>query len=176
MARSIDEDPLMAFNFALVEVPTVSLLPVAFPLKTGQAVGDQTLVSFQSIDIPTMQIQTRKIQEGNWPYTHTVLLSATQTGQVKIKQAVTPANVDFFLWFSQAVTGKSGSAPRRSFVVIHTRADKVIPRREIFLWDCIPVEWKPASDFNASSNEVSIEEITLECNRVEVLPGIIAGS
>lgn len=173
MARSIDTDPLMTYNFALVEVPVPSAFPVAFPIKTGQSVVDGNLVSFQSIEIPSMQIQTKKIQEGNWPYQHSVLMSATQTGQVKIRQAVTQLNVDFFIWFSQAVLGTIFSAPRRNFVVIHTSADKFIPRREIFLWDCVPVEWKPSSAFEAGRGEVAIEELTLDCNRIEVLPGIV---
>src|SRR5277367_2283018 len=98
MARSIDTDVLMSFNFALLDIPVpVPLAPVAFPLKAGQSAINQTLLSFQSIEIPSMTIQTKKIQEGNWPFQHTVLLSAVQTGQVKIRQAVTPLNIDFFI-------------------------------------------------------------------------------
>jgi phage tail-like protein len=172
MARSIDTDPLMSFNFALIEVPVLAVPPVAFPIKSGQSILDGSLLSFQSIEIPSMVIQTKKIQEGNWPFQHSVLLSAVQTGQVKIRQAITPINVDFFVWFTQAVLGARGSAPRRDFIVVQTRADKVIPRREIFLWGCIPVEWKPSTELDAGKNEIAIEELTLECNRVEVLPGI----
>lgn len=177
MARSIDTDPLMSFNFALIDVPVPVLPgpPVAFPMKSGQSLLDGTLLSFQSIEIPPMTIQTKKIQEGNWPFQHTILMSSVQTGQVKIRQAVTPLNVDFELWFTTAVFGLPGTAPRRDFVVVQTRADKVIPRREIFLWGCIPVEWKPTSELDAGKAEMSIEELTLECNRIEVLPGIPGG-
>lgn len=175
MARSIDTDVLMSFNFALLDIPVPTLAAVAFPVKAGQSAINQTLLSFQSIEIPSMTLQTKKIQEGNWPFQHSVILSAVQTGQVKIRQAVTPLNVDFFLWFHQAVYGSTLGAPRRNFVVVQTRADKTIPRREILLYDCIPVEWKPSTTLDAARGEVAIEELTLDCNRIEVLPGITTG-
>jgi len=176
MARAHDDlqEPLSSFNFALIEIPVPSLAPVAFPIKTGFSIGDKNLVSFQSIQIPDMTIQTRRLQEGNNPFSHTLLMSASQTGQVRIRQAVTPLNVDFYLWFTQAISGISVGAPRRNFIVVHTRQDKLIPRREIFLWDCVPVGWLPSSELNANSSEVCIEELVLECNRVEVLPGIVS--
>lgn len=173
MARSFDTDPLLVYNFALLEVPTPTPpFVVAFPIKTATSVLDGNLLSFQSISIPSMTLQTKKIQEGNWPFMHSVPISAVQTGQVKIRQAVTALNIDFFTWFSQAVSGTTLGSPRRNFVVIHTRQDKVVPRREIFLWDCIPVEWRPSTELNASANEIAIEELTLDCNRIDVLPGI----
>jgi|SRR5581483_3615613 len=174
MARSFDTDPLLVYNFALLEVPTPTVpFAVAFPIKTAEAVLDQNLLSFQSISIPSMTLQTKKIQEGNWPFVHSVPISAVQTGQVKIRQAVTALNIDFFTWFSQAVSGAAiVGSPRRHFVVVHTRQDKFVPRREIFLWDCVPVEWRPSTELNASANEIAIEELTLDCNRIDVLPGL----
>lgn len=173
MARSFDSDPLEAFNFALLEVPVLGI--PAFPIKAGESALDQSLVSFQSISLPTMTLQTRKYQEGNWPFQHSIILNQVQTGQVKITQAVTSLNIDFWQWFMQAVSGDrtlGQSAPRRHFAVIHTKSDKIIPRRTIILWDCIPVEIKPSSDLDASKSEICIEELTMECNRWDIVPGI----
>lgn len=173
MARSIDTDVLMSFNFALIDIPVLApLFPVAFPIKAGQSALNGQLLSFQSIDVPAMTLQTKRIQEGNWPFLHMVPMGFLQTGQVKIRQAVTAQNFDFFIWLNQAIYGQAFTAPRRNFMVIQTRADKTVPQREYILWDCIPVEWKPSSTFDASRGDISIEELTLECNRVEVLPGV----
>jgi phage tail-like protein len=173
VARSIDSDVLLSYQFGLVEIPVPApLFPVAFPVKAGQSAISGHLLSFQSIEVPSMTLQTKRIQEGNWPFMHQVPMGFLQTGQVKIRQAVTAINFDFFLWFTQAIYGLSFTAPRRNFAVVQTRADRSTPVREILLWDCIPVEWKPTSTLDAARGDISIEELTMECNRVEILPGI----
>ena len=42
-----------------------------------------------------------------------------------------------------------------------------IPGKVFMLFDCLPVRYKPGSDFDASTSEVSIEEIELQCHRME---------
>lgn len=172
MARSIDTDPLQGHNFYLVEIPAAGI--PAFPIKVGESALDKSMLSFQSIELPSMTLQTKKYQEGNFPFQHTIIMNQVQTGQVKIKQAVTSLNIDFWQWFTQAVNGQNtlGMAPRKHFVVVHTKSDKLIPRREVILWDCIPVEIKPSSELNAHESTICIEEIVMECNRFEVVPGI----
>ena len=173
MARSFDLDPMMSYNFALLEVPAIGL--PAFLIKAGESAIDQNLLSFQSIEMPSMVLQTKKYQEGNWPFQHSIIMNQVQTGQVKLRQAVTPLNIDFYQWFLQAVSGDRTlglAVPRRHFVVVHTRADKLIPRKTVILWDCIPVEYKPSGELNASTSEVAIEELTMECNRFDVIPGL----
>lgn len=170
MARAVDSDPLQAFNFYLLDVPVASLIPVAFPFKTGQQATESKLLSFKTISIPEMTMETKEIQEGNWPFKHVVPLGKVSTGECTITGAITPLSLDFYLWFHQAVYGKF--APRRNFTVVHTRSDKLIPRRVIVLEGCIPLSWKPSSDFDATSSEVAIEELTMSVHRVEVLPGV----
>jgi len=170
MARTTDTDPLSNFNFYLIDVPIAGVIPVAFPFKIGQNASQGQLLSFKSITIPTMELQIKEIQEGNWPFKHNVPLGFVNTGQVTIASAVTSLSMDFFLWFHQAVYGKFG--PRRNFTIAHTRQDQTIPRRIILLEGCIPVSWKPSSDFDATSSDISIEELTMAVNRVEVTPGV----
>lgn len=153
----------------MIDAPIASAIPVAFPAKTAQNASELQLLSFQSITIPTMDIQMKEIEEGNWPFTHSVPTGRVRTGQVTIRHAVTPLSLDFYMWFHQAVYGKFG--PRRHFTVVQTRADKLTPRRLILLEGCVPVSWKPAGDMDASSSDVSLEELTMSCHRVEVLPG-----
>lgn len=170
MARSQDTDPLQNFNYYMLDVPAPAIPPIAFPFKTGQNASEQKLLSFKSITIPEVTLETKEIREGNWPFKHVIPLGFVSTGECTIQSAITPLSLDFYLWFHQAVYGIG--APRRNFTVVHTRQDKLEPRRIIVLEGCIPIGWKPSSTFDASSSEVSIEELTMSVHRVEVLPGV----
>lgn len=169
MARTIDTDPLMNFNYYLLDIPVASIIPVAFPFKTGQGLAEQQLLSFKSIGIPTMELQMKDIQEGNWPFKHQIPIGSVTTGDVTIESAVTPLSLDFYLWFAQAIWGTA--APRRHLTVVHTRADKLIPRRIYNLYGCVPKSWVPSSGMDATASSIAIESLTLSVHQVEVLPG-----
>lgn len=169
MARALDSDPLQAFNFYLLDLPTTTAIPVAFPFKIGQGAAEGQLLSFKSISIPTVTIQTKKISEGNWPWTHEIIIGKSTVGDVTIQSAVTPLSLDFYLWFLQAQYGVQ--APRRDFVVVQTQKDKLIPRRIYNLFGCIPKTWTPSTGMDASSSEISMESLTMGVNEIEILPG-----
>jgi hypothetical protein len=40
----------------------------------------------------------------------------------------------------------------------------------LICWDCIPVSWKPASDFNADSGAVSMESLTFYTENITIVP------
>lgn len=42
-----------------------------------------------------------------------------------------------------------------------------VPGKVYMLFDCLPVSYKPGSDFDANSNEISIEELTIQMHRFE---------
>lgn len=170
MARAVDSDPLQSFNFYLLDVPIASVIPVAFPFKEGQGLTEKRLLSFKTISVPEVTLETKEIQEGNWPFKHVIPMGFVSTGECTITSAITPLSLDFYLWFHQAVYGIGG--PRRNFTVVHTRQDQLVPRRVILLEGCLPISWKPSSDFDATSSDVSIEELTMSVHRVEVLPGV----
>lgn len=169
MARSYLLDPLMTHNFALIEVPAATLLPLAFPLKTAQsALSNGNFVSFQSMTVPELSMEMKTIKEGNNPYVHEVPLGFQTCSNVTLSMAVFPLNIDMFLWWKQVVGGTF--APRRHLLLTHTRPDKGLPARMLLCADCIPVSWKPASDFNADSGAVSMESLTFHTSNVTVIP------
>lgn len=170
MARALSTDPLQNFSYYLLDIPVAASPPVAFPFKIGQGLSEGQLLSFKSISIPSVSMGMKTIQEGNWPYAHQIPTGQITTGDTTIEAAVTPLSMDFYLWFFQAVWGTG--APRRNFTVVHTRADKLIPRRVVNLFGCVPKSWQPSSNFDASSSELSIESLTVSVHQVEVLPGI----
>ena len=169
MARSLDSDPLQNYNFYLLDIPVPAIIPVAFPFKIGQGASEGQLLSFKSISIPNMTMQTKTIQEGNWPITHEIPLGYYKTGDCTIEAAVTPLSMDFYLWWTQAVYG--AHAPRRHFTVVQTGRDKLIPRRIYNLLGCFPKVWTPSTNMDASSSDISIESLTMSVHQIEVLPG-----
>jgi phage tail-like protein len=161
---------MMVHNFALIEVPASNpLAPLAFPLKTAtSAIANGNFVGFSAMTVPEFTMETREIKQGNWPYVHVVPTGYQQGGQVTLTMAVMPLNVDMYQWWLQVVNGIF--APRRNLIMAHTRQDKALPARMLSCENCIPVAWKPASDFDANSTQVSLETITFHTQRINVIP------
>jgi len=169
MARSYLVDPLLACNFALIDVPAVGLAPLAFPFKLAKtALANGSFVGMQSISVPEMSAETRQIKEGTADFVHTVYTGFTTGGTATLTQAVLASSLDMYLWFLQGIRGRF--VPRRHFIVAHLRQDKSLPRRLVFLQNCIPISWKPASDFDATAAQVSLESITMQVTHITPIP------
>lgn len=169
MARSIFTDPFLAHNFALIDVPVVAAIPSAFPIKLLQsALTTGTFVGFAHIELPSLQIETKAIKEGNWPRIHKVLTGYTDGGDCVLEQAVLSLNADMYFWFQQAQWGRI--APRRDFIVVHTRNDKKIPWRFVHLEGCIPTGWTPSSSLNGQTTEVVMEKLTMSVYNASIIP------
>ena len=138
MARSFVLDPMLSFNFALIDVPVAGVLPLAFSYKfIKSALSNGSFVGMKSIRLPTMTLQTREVVEGNWPFTHQVASGRHSGGECVLTQAVLPLAPDMYAWFLQGIWGRVG--PRRRFMVAHLRADRALPARVIHLRDCVPI-------------------------------------
>jgi phage tail-like protein len=118
--------------------------------------------------VPEFTMETKEIKQGNYPYVHQLLTGYQHGGQVTLSMAVMPLNIDMYQWWLQAVNGIL--APRRNLMLTHTRLDKALPARMLSCENCIPVGWKPASDFDATSTQVSMETITFHTQRINVVP------
>ncbi|MGD9727794.1 MAG: phage tail protein [Nitrospira sp.] len=170
MARALDSDPLQNFNFYLLDIPAPVIgLPLAFPFKLGAGASEGQLLSFKSISVPNLTVQTKTVTEGNWPFQHEIPIGRANVGDCTITSAVTSLSMDFYIWILQVVYGRQ--APRRNFTVVQTQKDKTLPKRIYNLFGCFPKVWVPASSFDASSSEITIESLTLSVNEIEVLPG-----
>lgn len=168
MARSFFTDPLMASNFALMEVPVAGPAPLAFGFKAiKSAISQGNFIGFQTMSIPEMTLETREIRQGNWPYIHQVVSGFASGGNVTIEQAVLPRATDMYFWWLQSVNGLLG--PRRNMLLTHTRLDKALPARMLSCQGCIPISWKPASDFDANASEVSLESLTFWTPRIDII-------
>lgn len=169
MARSQFTDPLMACNFALIEVPVAGLLPLAFPFKAVRsALSQGNFIGFQSMTVPEITVETREVRQGNWPHVHQVVTGFASGGNITLNQAVLPLGLDMYAWWKQTINGVF--APRRNLLLTHTRLDRSLPARMISAQLCIPVSWKCATDFDASLSEVSVESLTLHTHKLDIIP------
>lgn len=159
----------MACNFAMIEVPVAGPLPLAFPYKTVRsALSNGNFVGFQSMTVPEMAMEHKEIRQGNWPYLKRVPMGFSSGGQVTLSQAVLRLATDMSLWWVQALNGIF--APRRNILLVHTRLDKALPARILSCENCVPVSWKPASDFDAGASEVSVESLTFHTENIGIIP------
>lgn len=169
MARSFESDPMMACNFALIEVPVPGLIPLAFPYKTVRsALSNGNFVGFQSMTVPELSLETKEIRQGNWPFLKRVPMGFSSGGAVTLNHAVLRLATDMSLWWLQALNGIF--APRRHMLLVHTRLDRALPARILSCENCIPTAWKPASDFDAFASQVSTESLTFWCENIGIIP------
>ena len=186
----------MASNFALRELnsPSVAASKTDPTPRDARILGQSSkrtqdtsgLIGFQTITMPSVSLELRDVVEGNWPHVHRIPVTRMSTDDVTLTQAVFRNSSDFYTWIFQALYGRG--APRRNFVIVHLGRGIFgwEGKRLIRLMNCVPVSWKPGSDFDANAAEVSIEELTIHVERIDLeiltrivdesLGSIVAGS
>ncbi len=124
MARSVIQDYLQVFPFALFDVaPIESLsLPIFTPLS-----------GFATVSSPEISIETQEIKEANWPFKRHAIKGA-DVSQITLTRGVTFANSDFWRWIVASIMGDTewrlklpffppsrvgGPSPRRQLVLVH---------------------------------------------------------
>ena len=169
MARSRDLDPLFTSDFALLDIGVnVPISPLAFPIKQGLQIAREgiSFISFAGISLPEVELEVKDIQELAYPFNRAVATGGAVVGNAILRQAVVPLGFDFYFWMYQALYGVAG--PRRNLYVLHLDKGKKKIRRTYYLEGCIPISWIPSGDLDAASPEVSIEELTINVERVEL--------
>jgi phage tail-like protein len=169
MARSANLDPLLSHKFALREL-SVSTVPFGGAILDANVFSQKgkgkSTVGFQSISMTDMGLEAKEITEGNWPFTHKVIMTKASIGDITIVKAVFAASSDLYIWASQALWGRG--SPRRNLAIDYLGGLDGGVTRSLLLYNCIPVSYKPGSDFDATNAEVSLEEMTLHVERFVV--------
>lgn len=170
MARSVNSDPLLVHNFALIDVPVgFSSLRTAFPIQAVRGeVETGSFIGAKSVEIPEMTLEMKEIRELTQPFVHSVPTGYSTTGDVTIEMALFNNSTDMYFWFMQAVRGLH--APRRSLKVVQTRNDKRVIQRVLLLEGCVPRTWTPASPLDAQGTEVVVERLVLNVHLIEIRP------
>lgn len=157
MARPSTKDPLDKFRFQ------VSIL------------GMKEKLAFTTFETPSYAIRTNEYAEGGDHLHPKQIVDSISYGQISLTRGVT-SGVSFIEWALKPMERVSYNTPpevqtgfRRTVTIQHlNRKGEVV--KTYILYNCIPVEFKPGSDFDASADDgVSLEKLTLKYESFEVI-------
>jgi phage tail-like protein len=172
VARDPINDFLQAGRFHVLDV-SFSFPPVLLPV-----------FGFRGCTLPELSINIREIVEGNYEYPRKVV-SGASVGNITLQQGVSLFNSDFWDWARKTVVGNK--PPKDLMIVQFTRMGSNenllggggsqvppglefasrIPGRAWVLKKCRPARYKPGTDFDGMSQEVSIAELDLAVEEFE---------
>jgi hypothetical protein len=98
MARSALSDLLQVYPFWIMDAGPSEAF--SLPLFTP-------IFGFSTITSPEISVETRDINEGNWPYTKKVVCRAS-VGNIVLTRGITFADADFWRWIIAAIEGSTG--------------------------------------------------------------------
>jgi len=172
VAREPINDFLQAGRFHVLDV-SFSFPPVLLPV-----------FGFRGCTLPELSINIREIVEGNYEYPRKVV-SGASVGNITLQQGVSLFNSDFWDWARKAVVGNK--QPKNLVIIQFTRMgtnDNLlegignqlppgiefasrIPGRAWVCKNCRPARYKPGTDFDGMSQEVSIAELDIAVEEFE---------
>ena len=180
MARPRLLDLLQTFNFWVFDVTG----PGGYALLS---VFDPAL-GFSAITAPEISVETKDIQPGNWEYKRRVVKKA-EAGAVSFSRGTRFYDSDFYNWITGAIVGRQPI--RRNLIVVHFMGFRPIsqamgknqsfpttavvqagvrtPARGWILYECLPTRYKAGSDFDATSSDVSIQELEVQPEHIAEL-------
>ncbi len=183
MARSRIFDRLQNYSFWIFDASGFAGNPLF-------SVFDPIL-GFSSITAPETTLELKEIQPGNWEYKRRVVKSADTSG-INLQRGAQFFDSDFFLWLTNALRGIQ--PVRRNLILIQFLGQGFLPARggpgEIsyegampavailgqripgrawFLYGCLPTRYKAGGDFDATSGEVSVQELEVQPEFVDEL-------
>jgi len=172
MARLRLWDHLQSFRFWLFDVPTdwTGLLDLFVLLP---------VFGFSQITSPEISLEVETIRAGNRIYPYKAAPYAS-LNTITLSRGAFWGDSDFYRWTMKYLQGKTGS--RRTLLLIHFTNYNIaamtggeaqisfgpitlapfVPAKAWLLEGCIPARCKVASDFDASSGDVSLVELDVE--------------
>lgn len=146
------------------------------------------VLGFSSCTTPEWTVETKDIQHGNWEYKARAVKSA-DVSSITMTRGARFYDSDFYNWITNAIRGQQ--PVRRNLVLVHflpyrpasqllvargrsaegisasedvavTSLATRLPGRAWMLYDCLPTRYKPGSDFDATSSNVSVSELTVQ--------------
>lgn len=178
MARPRVFDLLQVYPFWVFDAALASLgLPVFDPL-----------LGFSAATTPEITTELRQIQPGNWEFKRQVV-KAAEVAPITLSRGVRFYDSDFYNWITAAILGRE--PVRRDLVLVHFMGFRPLsqltganlsypdvglvqfalrlPGKAWMLYDCVPTRYKAGSDFDATSSEVSIQELEVQPEHIAEL-------
>lgn len=142
-------------------------------------------LGFSAVSAPEITVELRDVQPGNWEYKRRVVKTA-DVGAITLARGTRFYDSDFYNWITNAIVGKQ--PVRRNLVLVHFMGFRAqaqaegkdlsfpdaasaqmslrTPGRAWLLYDCLPTRYRSGSDFDATSGDVSIQELEVQPEHV----------
>ena len=167
MARAESSDPLHGFRFHVTTTDVPEFLQsAAEEFQVGAEAG------FQSVSLPERSVEVVEYREGTM--THTRKFPGVETfTNCTLMRGVTKTDTAFFDWVAAAV---EGGTYRSDMTIYHWHRDgktasqlaDVDAARKYVCHESFPSRVKIAGDLDATSSEVSMQEVDVEVEWFEV--------
>ena len=119
---------------------------------------------FQNVDVPEVTVNAVEYREGTYTYTRKQPGIPTQ-GELSLRRGVTRASSDFYNWILNVIEGRDY---RTDLEIYHYhRVDEGFqqtdgtPSRIYRALECFPTRYKPAETLEATSEDISVEDLGL---------------
>jgi len=158
MPRSIQADPYMTGKFHVVDSEN---------FLTVQG-------SFSNVTLPEVTLNVAEYKEGNQRYKRK-FPGSPEFGDIDLQKGVFKKDSAIGDWILKAINGEEYRADLEILEYHHSDTENLEdfltakPSRRIRIFNAFPNRWKPGGDTDAQSDEVSLQEMTISCERFEVI-------
>lgn len=173
MARAIATDPYQNFRFHVAMIEGAGGVAAADVFSHAKSAG------FNSVTIPELSMESTEYREGTAVYTKK-FAGIPSYDSVTLTKGVTGEDTDFYKWANKAA---SGGEYRADLLIMHfSRADvegedpsgkdlwgASTAHRAYKCCECVPTRLKLTADMDATGSDVSIAELEVAVERVELL-------
>jgi phage tail-like protein len=165
MARSIETDEYQNFRFHVASVDSAFL-------------GQAKEAGFNAVSVPEMSLEATEYREGTGVFTKK-LAGLPTFSEITMSQGVTKTRSQFWQWAQRAA---KGGEYRTDLVIMHFSREETegTDSSGKDLWgattslryykalNCVPVRCKLSSDLDATSGEVSIMDLDVAVEEIEL--------
>lgn len=136
-----------------------------------------TVAGFNSLTLPEETLESVEYREGIFVYTRKYPGLPTVT-DLTLTRGVTLQETSFYSWAVRAI---EGGPYRADLTVLHWHRIGKLPdmglalrpdadmARKIVCYEAFPIRFKPAGDLDATSAEISIQEMDVAVERFEII-------
>lgn len=188
MARMAETDFLQSMRFFVTVATAQGINPFQFTIEHTNAAGVAVEIQagFSAVTTPEISVEVVEYHEGHHIYTHK-FPGRPSVSDVTLSRGVAREDTDFFFWVLQAIegAGEDETHYRTDLHIWHggraglpnadvlagpqTRYNAIArPTRYYSLFDAFPIRCKVAGDLDATSGDISISEVDVAYERLQV--------
>jgi phage tail-like protein len=132
---------------------------------------------FNTCSTPQITLESVEYREGIWTYTRKFPGIPT-VDDVTLGRGVTRTETPFYNWAIKAIEGgqyratmtiyhfhRVGKEPQEG---LPRSADEFASARKLICLEALPIRFKPATDLDATSSDISIMEMDVACERFKI--------